>query len=226
MTIYAPPPAPPPPKKRKFGCCGCGCLILGLLLFLFVGLVAGLGYLGYTNMLAFTSTSPAAIPFFDGSDDLYNTANTKLTAFNHDVLNHQAATIHLSGDEINTLIARDADLRKKNIHLFVTFSDTQARLQSSIPTEALTENLVKKRYLNADISFGVDFDSATKALLLELLAAQIGQTDLPKDNLPMVQTEINPALNAVLRNDPTMKLLLDQAKSIEIKDNELVIVTE
>src|SRR5471032_823507 len=97
----APPPAPP--KKKGLGCLGCGCLVLALLVILFVGLVAGACYWSYSEVIALTTTTPAAIPSFEGSDDLYQTTRQKLADFNHDVKNHQAATIRLSADEINTL---------------------------------------------------------------------------------------------------------------------------
>src|SRR5476649_2615445 len=99
MSISLPPP-PAPPKKKGMGCLGCGCLILVLLVILFVGLVAGGTYLG---VVGFTSSTAATIPSFNGSDDVYNIAHQKITAFGHDVIYHQAATIQLSADEINTL---------------------------------------------------------------------------------------------------------------------------
>src|SRR5471032_1664829 len=93
----APPPAPP--KKGGLGCLGCGCLVLALLVILFLGLVAGGTYLVYTKAVGLTSTTPATIPSFNGSDDLYHAAQQKLTDFDHDLKNHQAATIELSADE-------------------------------------------------------------------------------------------------------------------------------
>ncbi len=173
-----------------------------------------------------TSTTPADLPTFDGGDDVYNGAMQKLTAFGHDLKDHQAATIELSGDEINTLIARDAELKEKGVQVFVTFSDNQARLQSSIPTEVLSKGYWKGRYFNSDASFNINFDPAVKTLNLDLISVQIGETEIPQSNLPVVQTEINPALNSLLLGDPNAQMLLQQAKSIEIKDNELVIETQ
>ena len=217
---------PPVPKKSGLGCLGCGCLVLALLVILFLALVAGAGYLGYTKAVSLTSTTPAAVPSFNGSDDVYNTAEQKVTAFGHDVQNHQAATVRLSADEINTLIARNPDLIRQKAHLFVTLTNDQAQVQGSLPTDELSHGILKNRYLNFDTTFGLGFNSDTKSLDLALHHLQIGDQPTPQNLLPTMQAEFTPLLNAELQKYPGTKDLLQQAKSIEIKDGELVIETQ
>jgi hypothetical protein len=217
---------PPPVKKKGLGCCGCGCLILGLLAILFFALVAGGGYLAYNNALKLTTTSPEAIPFFDGGDDVYNKTQQKLKDFNHDANNHLAATVRLSADEINTLIARNPNFTNNQILLYVTFTDDQARLQSSIPTAVISNGMLKGRYLSGDVSFSVNFNADTKNLSLDLKSLKVGNLDAPEDDLPAIQAETDPSLNQLLKKDPNCKEILNQATSIQIKDNELVIETK
>jgi hypothetical protein len=233
MSVSLP---PAPPKKRGLGCLGCGCLVLGLLVILFVGLVAGIGYLGYKKALALTTTTPAAIPSFDGGDDLYQTVLRKLADFDHDVKNHQAATIQLSSDEINTLIARNPDAIKNNIHAFVTFTDNEARLQASLPTDALSRGLISGRYFSADSSFEVHFDQTTKSVNLTFHALQMGDKVLMGENAEndratqMLRLQFfaifNQSFNQGIRQNPDGAALLDQARSIEIQNGELVIETQ
>ena len=157
-----------------------------LLIVLLVGLVGGGGYLLYAKVLEFTSPTPITVPSFDGGDDIYHRAKQKVADFDHDVKNHQAATIQLSADEINTLIARDPNFTKNKIHLFVTLTNDEGRLQTSIPTEIFSSGLLKNRYMNGDVSFGVDFDSTGKTLNFELHSLQVGDRNMPKNALPIV----------------------------------------
>ena len=219
--------ANPPPvagaKKRGLGCCGCGCIILAILAILFLALIVGTGYLAYSGALKFTSDKPGDVPAFDGGDDVFNTARQKASGFFHDAQNHLPATVQLSADEINTLLARDPDLVKNNIHLYVTFDNDQTRLQSSIPTGILSDGLLKGRYLNSDISFGVDFNPDTKNLNFELQDFKVGQTDVPKENLAIMQSELNPTINALLQNNPDAKKTLSHITSIRIENSQLIM---
>jgi hypothetical protein len=225
MSISTPPP-PAPQKKRGMGCLGCGCLILVLILILLLGLVVGAGYFGYTKALSLTSTTIGDVPSFNGSDDVYNTAQQKVAGFAHDVENHQAATIQLSADEINTLIARDPDIIRQQAHLFVTFTNDQAQVQGSIPTDAVAQGIIKGRYINFNTTFGVGFNAETKNINLDLHHLQIGDQTTPQNLLPTVQAEFGPFINVQLQKYPTTKNLLQQAKSIQIKDGLLVIETQ
>jgi len=208
------------------GCCGCGCLILALLAVLLVGLMGGGSYLLYKQALALTSTAPDPIPTFDGGDDVFNRAQEKMKAFNHDTQSHLAATIHLTADEINTLIARNPDFSRNKIHVFVTFNDDLARVQSSFPTDLLGGGILKGRYLNGDDTFGVLFDPDTKVVTLDLKSLRLGPNDIPEDKLPALQNVTDSVINSLLQKDPTAKGFLNQVSSIEIKKSELVIETK
>jgi hypothetical protein len=225
MSVSTPPP-PVQKKKSGMGCLGCGCLVLVLLVLLFVGLVAGGSYFIYEKMVGLTSTTPADVPSFNGSDDVYNAAQQKLAAFAHDVQNHQAATIQLSADEINTLIARDPEMIRKKAHLFVTLTNDVAQVQGSIPTSAFTQGILQDRYFNFDTTFGLGFNSDAKNLDLTLHHLQVGDQTTSPNLLPTVQLELAALLNAKLQQNPTTKNFLQQAKSIEVKDGQLMIETQ
>jgi len=213
-------------KKRGMGCCGCGCLILFILAILFVVLIGGMGYVGYSKINGFTTTHPLELKTFDGGDDLYRNATQKLTDFDQAVQHHQPTTLHLNADEINTMIARDPDFKNNNIHLFVTLNGSEAELKVSAPLDGLNLSVFKGRYLSGTITSGIDFDPQNKTLNLLLKNCQIGNQSAPKEYLSLIQSEIDPAFNQMLLKDPIAQNVLDQAKTIEIKDSELVIKTE
>ena len=219
-------PLTAPPKKKDLGCLGCGCLVLALVIVLFAGLVAGGCYLAYEKMLNLTSTKPNTVLSFDGGDDLYNVAQQKVRAFGHDVEHHQAATIRLSGDEINTLIARNPTFLGQNVHFFVTLANDRGRVQGSVPTDVISQGLPKGRYLNFDTTFGLGFNPDTKNLEVILHHLQLRDQTMPENQLPAMDGLFTTLLNADLRSNPDGKILLDQAKWVEIRDGELVFETQ
>jgi len=221
-----------PPKKRGMGCFGCGCLILVLLVIIAVGVIAGIGYMGYTGVVGITSPTPAAVPSFQATDDVYNSARQKLADFDHDVKNHQAATIQLSADEINALIARSPEIAKNNIHALVSLTKNEGRVQANVPTNGLSQGIIKDRYFNLDTSFEINFDPSTKSILLTFHTLQFGSKEFMGPNsenaaaMQSLTPAFNQSLNNGIRNNPDGAALLNQAKSIEIKDGELVIETQ
>ena len=221
---------PPPPQKKKSGCgCfGCGCFIVILLLLLLIGLIVGGGYFGYKNAYKLTSTAPSDVPLFTGGEDIYKAAQQKTSELQHDIETHQTGSIHLSADEINSLIAHDPTLTQRQDRMFVTFTDNQAQVQGSLPTDSIPilQSVIKDRYINFDTTFGLNLDSSTKSLDIDLHHMQIGNVNAPSNALPTLQAELTPVLNMQIQNNASLKNLLQQAKTIEIENGEMVIETK
>jgi len=224
------------------GCLGCGCLVLALLAILFFGFIGAACYMGYNKVLAFTTTAPVSVPSSNSTDDVYQAARQKLADFDHDVKNHQAATIQLSGDEINALISHNPDIAKNNIQVFVSLTDNEARMQANFPTGTLSHGLIPGRYINFDTSFQVHFDSTTKSINLTfdtlkfggkvLLGSEAGSDQNASSSafnesfMRSFTPAFNQSFNNGIRKSPDGAALLDEAKSIEIKDGQLVISTQ
>ena len=208
------------------GCFGCGCAILLVLLFLLLGLAGGLGYFSYRYLLGVTSTAPAEIPAFNGSDDIYTGAQKKIDAFNQDVNNAKASTLTLSSDEINSLIAHDPTLARLHVRALVTMTGDEARLQGTLPTDAFPFGMLKGRYFNLDATFALTFNSDTKVVGLDLHKVMVGETQVPENSLPSLQAELTPGLNAQLQKIPATRNALEVAKTVAVKDGQLVIETK
>jgi hypothetical protein len=236
MSISTRPLPPPPQKKRGLGCLGCGCVVLALIFILFLGLVGSAIYAGYRTSVGLTSETPPVIPASTGTDELYQSTRQKLADFAHDVKNHQAATVKLSADEVNTLISHTPDITRNNIHAYVTFTGSEGRVQASVPSDDLSYGLIKGRYLSLDTSFEVHFDAQTKMVNLIPHTLQLGDKVLVGPNADNDQGSrafmssftpaFNQSFNGGIRKNPDGAALLDQAKSITIEDGELVIQTQ
>jgi len=237
MSVTTQPPAAPPKKRSGLGCLGCGCLVLVILGLLIAGLVGGVGFFAYQGILGLTSATPATIAAVTPSDDVYNAAQQKIAEFNQDVQNHQPSSLQLSADEINALIAHNPDTLKNNIQAVVTMTGTEGRVQGSLPTDKLSHGFIKGRYFNFDISFGVDFDSLTKTVNIVPHSLELGnkllldpnatadQDAFSKGFMKSFTPSFNQSFNEGLRENGGAALL-DQTKTVEIKDGQLDIETQ
>jgi hypothetical protein len=227
MSIsVAPPPPPVASKKKGFGCLGCGCVLVVLIVLLIVALVVGGSYFGYNRVVSLTSTAPAEIPAAQGSNDLFQATEHKIGDFIHDIRNHQAAKMSLSADEINALIAHSPELAAQKAKIYVSLNDDRMRIQASVPTGAISSGIIKDRYANIDVTLSPQYDLANKSLSFHLYSALIGDQPTPENMLPVVQAEVTPLLNTEIRKSTDGAALLDQSKSIEVRDGELDFETQ
>jgi hypothetical protein len=230
---FAPPPPPPQTvvveKKRGGpGCLGCGCGILLLIIVLGGGLMAGGMYYLAQKSAALTSNQAAAVPNFDGGDDVYNSANQKIAAFSQNNRNGQAAKLELTADEINTLIARNPDLKASQVHLFVTLNDSRIQLQASVPAGLIPlvpGGMLKDRFLNATLDFTPGFDGDTKSFDITLHRLRVGDSDVSADNLASMQSTFNTIVETEIQQNPDAKQFFGHVDEISVKDNTLVIET-
>lgn len=208
------------------GCWGCGCLVVGVLAVLFLGLVTLI--VGFVWMKAQAYTSPVAmtVPTFDGGDAMYNASEQKLTDFDHALTQHKPGKLELSGDEIDTLIARNPDFKANHIQLFLTLDDDVARTQVSAPTEFLSLGWMKGRFLNCDTTCGLDFTPDDKDVHLKFKSLRIADQDTTRERLPDVDKMADVYLNILLHNDDGIDRVLQQATSISIENGTLIIETK
>ncbi|MEI9998290.1 MAG: hypothetical protein WDO13_03540 [Verrucomicrobiota bacterium] len=236
MAITTPPP--PPKKKSRFGCLGCGCLVLIVILLLIGALIGGAFYAGYKGLYTLTSDTPAAVAPYAGGDDTYNSAEQKIAAFNKTFAAHQPSSVQLTADEINALIAHNPAAIRNNVRAHVTFTGSEAHLETTVPS-ALLWGLIKGRYFNIDGTFGLGFDAGSHQVRVDPHSLQIGEeallgpgsanADNPSLNHAFTDSfvpQFNESFNRGLRNNSDAATVLDRATSIEIKDGVLDIETQ
>jgi hypothetical protein len=228
MAISASPQPPPQKKKSGWGCCGCGCAFVVVVLLLLAGLAGGGMYVAYKAVYGVSAATASSVPTFTGSDDVYAGAQKKLDAFNQDVSAGRTSTLTLSNDELNALIAHNPDLTRKNVHLYATMTGDQMRLQGSVPANAvpLLAPFYKDRYFNFDGTFALALNPETKQLRTTTRAMTLGDKQLPENELPLVDVELQPWLTIGLEASPSAKAAVQAAQSISVHDGNFVVTTK
>ena len=222
----SPPPQPAQKKKSGCGCFGCGCALCIVLLVLFLGLLGAGSYFGFKKAVALTSMTPAEIPKLADSGETYTATQQKIGEFQRNTQSHQPATIHLSADELNSIFANDPDLAKKQVHFFVKIADDAAELQGTIPCDNFAPGLLNGRYVNFDTTFGLSFNSDSHTINVDVRRMKVGDHTEPQNILPVIQAELGPLMNLEFQKNEATRNLLRQAKTLEVKNGELVIETQ
>jgi hypothetical protein len=126
--------SPPPFKPRGPGP-GCflkGCLTL-FIVFMVMGVIIGsLGYYVYSAALPFMSVEPGHIRVSPATDEQYQALIERLRPFNDALEAGHAATVELSADDLNVLIARDPQFADVRGHLYVSI--VNGRLMADVTT--------------------------------------------------------------------------------------------
>ncbi len=219
--------APVPPvviqKRRGKGCVGCGCAVVVVI----VVLLAILAFFSYRKIDAaaqtYTSTTAADIPTTDGGDAVYQAAQGKLSAFVQALQQNQPATLHLSADEINTLIARDPQYAALHGKIHVSLDGDTADLQSSLQLGMVEKAYLADRYFNSDITFGLGFIPATHVIVLDVRRLQLSGQALPPSTSQSLSQTLSTLLNQQMQLNPQAKSFLEHAQKIAIENGELVI---
>jgi hypothetical protein len=221
-------------KKGGLGCWGIGCLIVGLITFLLVFMAGSVAFVVWNDVKSLTSSEAMTVPSFDGGDDMYQTTEQKLKDFDHDLNSNQPSKIELSGDEINTMISRNPDLAKYKVHLFVTLKDDEAEVQRSVSTNFVADalknhyvdSMLKDRYFNGDVSFGLDFNSDDKTIHLKLRKLYLANQNMSESSLSAIETQVNAQIDQAMLTNADFKRAMQRAKSVQIQNGELTIETE
>jgi len=220
------PPVQAQAPKKRIGCVGCGCAVLAAIVILLIILMGWGCYSLYTTTVSFTSTAGVPVPQFDGGDQVLTTVHQKLAAFQQASQASQPASLHLTADEINTLIARDPSYAKAKGHLFVTLKDNEATIQTSVPLSSMESVALTDRYLNGTLTFGLSFNSTDKSLNVDLRGLHLNDRDLSGSLNAGSSQSLNPLLNQKLQANPVIHEFLNHVQNLTIENSELVIETK
>jgi tellurite resistance protein len=227
-TQIPPPQAPQKSNKAGWGCLGCGCVVVVVIFLLIAGLIGGGIYMVDKGLNVMSSPTAAAIPPFTGGDDVFDSAQKKITQFNQDLSASKTSTLTLTSDEVNAVLNHDIDLKKSQAELLITLTGDQARVQTSVASNAIpvANWVVKDRYFNLDGTTGLSFDPDSKQITFDFHKLQVGEVTIPNNALQTYQTLCAQIMNQKLRENAAMANVLQNAKSVSIKDGQFVIETK
>jgi hypothetical protein len=217
------PPTVQMQKKRGWGCWGCGCGILAAVVLLIIAFLGAGGYYAYHAVRNLTDATAVAVPQFDGGDAVDQAANQKVSVFEQAIEHAQSATLHLSADEINTLIAHNPAYAKR---LFVKLTDSDATVQTSVALGSFENVVFTDRYLNGTGSFSVSFDPESKSVNFDLHSLEVKGNEIPASAMSSFNQTFNTSFNSKLQANPAARDFLNRAQKIAIENGELVIETK
>lgn len=221
-----PPPVVVVEKKRGWGCWGCGCAVLAAIAIAAIAIFVFFGRSIYSMARNMTSEQGITIQTTDQGDAVFTSAQQKVAAFQQAIDQHQPASLHLTGDEINTLIARDPAYAKLKGHLHVDLKGDTAALQASFQLGQFETFMLADRYFNGTVTTGIGFDPATHQVSLDLRQLQVGDKPIPESSISGLNQALTQNANTQLQANPNARDFINHASKIAIENGELVIETK
>ena len=166
------PPAPyqTPPKSSRGSCVLRGCLVLVIIAMLLGVVFGGTGLYLYRGLKPFLTSQPVAIHTFQGGEEAAAALQQKLTAFQQSLAAGQKATLALTGDDLNALVAQDPDLSKYRNRVFLSLENNQIIAELSFPyTEDPSLPADQRVYINARAVLDASYSDGDFAFLLARL---------------------------------------------------------
>ncbi len=214
-------------EKQGMGCFAKGCLTLVVVVIVCCGIAVAGGYY-YLNLFVkeLTSDKPREIKVEQPTEVQMQAAAAKSQALSDAYRSGKEVTVELTGQDLNALIARNADLAPLRGRFYTSIANSEISADFSVPLEFLGWSMFKGRYFNGR---GVAFfewnngEITIKPKLLEANNKQVPSVGLSQINSSEGQRGINDALKK-----PNMKSereQLNRFKSIRVAGDRLIIVT-
>jgi hypothetical protein len=210
-------------KKQGMGCFGCGCAIVIVLVLLLIGLVVASCYVLYHKALNLTDAAATPLPQTDKGDDIYSNAHVKISQFEDAFERQQPAVLHLSADEINSLIARDPKFEQMRGHFFVTLQGSEATLRYNFALGTYESVILTDRFVDGNVTFGVSFDPPTHNLLFDIHGIEIKNMPVPPSSAESFSRIVNQTVNQKLQANQLARDFMASVQKADIENGELVI---
>lgn len=225
-TPNVPPPVPPVAPKKP-GCFFYGCLT-AIILAVLIGIGGGLLVYFGLNKLAgmaeeFTEATPAQLPKVEIAPAAYDALKKRANEFKTALDAGKPATLTLTGDELNALIAGDASNSSWKDRARFAIEGSALKCQVSMPLDEMAAvpglGKLKGRYLNG--SAAVRATMETGALVVTLQSLEVKGKAVPEPFLQGIRQE-NLAKNAYKDKDNAK--FLSQLENLRIADGTLTLV--
>lgn len=220
--------------EKKSGCGKC-CLVscLGVIVLTVVSVVAAVVLVPrYVRSLRekYTDTEPMALPEVQATEQEVARIKRRLDDFGKAVETPGApATLVLTADDINKLIANDPQWQKSPVRCYVTIEGDKITGQFSISFDGMAKSeddrkLLEKlglagRYLNASGTIKVSLENGVLVVILD----QATVRGNPVPGFIMSKLRQKNLAEDLPRQNPDLAEALQKLESIEVKDGRIII---
>ena len=168
---------------------------------------------------AVTDSRPATLPTVTLPEAQMRQLQQRVETFREAVRSRQSspAPLTLTSDEVNALIATDADCEPLKDHFHVTLEGSQAKAQFSFPTAQLGLD-PKGRFLNGSGTFSVTLRNGI--LQIKANSITVKRHSLPAELAAHFENE---NFAGAINENPRAQAAFKQIESLEIKNGNLVI---
>lgn len=230
---------PPPPPSSGMGCFAKGCLtvlVIGVLLTVMLG---GFGwYVMHSVVSPFLSDRPASIRVRPVTDEEYAAVQQKSAPFVQAMKAGRAASLSLTADDLNALIARDASPDSPRGKIFLAIDHNTITADVSYPIEgkqppARSLGGSPTSYFNGRVIFDASFADGEFTFVprkLEPLGggATPGMITWFLDN-PGFSRGFNRSFNDGFRKsidrNPDARDFIDRLQTVIVQNNEVIVTT-
>ena len=220
---------PPRPPRGGGNCFLKGCLIVTILLMLLGIIIGGTGWYIFRSARPFLDQDPAPLPKFAGGEPAYAAVQAKLGQFHQTVAAGQPATLSLTADDLNALIAYQPELAEVRDHLVLAIVNNQIVAQISFPVNGDRSIPREQRlFCNARAFLDASYSSGDFTFLLARFETFDGRKP-SATLLGMIRTYVNghnQTFNRDFHDHPEnyrdLKQLTDEVRTIVIQDNQIV----
>ena len=233
MNGSPPPPAYPyqtPPRSSGGGSCFLkGCLVLVVLVMLLGVVIGGTGWYLWNSAKPFITSELQPLRAFQGGPAAEAATGQKLAAFNEQLAAGQRATLSLTGDDLNVLLARDPQLSKYRDRVYLSLVNNQLVVETSFPlVDDRSVPSGQRLYANARLVLDASYSSGDFAFLLARFETLAGRQPAPflLRTIKWYVGNISVGFNRSFHDQPEkfgdLQQLVAQIRTIIIQNNQIV----
>ena len=218
---------PPPSAARGLGCVAKGVLAVVILLVLF----GGLGWYTMWSFAPFLSQQQEPTRTFPATDAQYQAVTDKIAPFFQMVSQGHAATLVLTADDLNILVARDPSYAMLRGKTYLSIVHNILGSETALPVSDDGPDS-QKFYFRGRAFFDASFTSGDFTLGVRrvepldggptpsLVAWFVSQESFSRG----ISREVNETFHDALRGNPRAAALFGRVRTIIVRDNQLVVM--
>lgn len=196
------------------GCLVRGCLFFSFVLFVFAAFFGWGVYSTYKELYALTSDVPVTVPASVGynADDVKRRYETFASALEA----HQPATLRLSADDLNALVATNPDFAELKQRVYFSIEGNKLSAQVSVKLDAV--NALRGRWFNGLVTFEPKMERGRLSVIPTSIKA--GKLETPTGVLKALQAF---SWTDLFVTDPQALSAMTAIQSIRVESDAVVI---